>query len=155
MIPLTIFFGAYYLGDRKYYFIALLILLETMLPFALVVESRKPQARELVGIAALCAIGVAGRAAFFMLPEFKPVVAFVVISGVAIGAETGVLGGAMTRLVSNIMFGQGPWTPWQMFTMGIVGFWRASCSARASSGARVCPCACSARLPPSSSTAAS
>ncbi len=122
LVPLTIFFGAYYLGDRKYYFIALLILLETMLPFALVFESRKPQARELVVIAALCAIGVAGRAAFFMLPEFKPVVAFVVISGVAFGGETGFLVGAMTMLVSNIMFGQGPWTPWQMFTMGIVGF---------------------------------
>ena len=25
-------------------------------------------------------------------------------------------------LVSNILFGQGPWTPWQMFGMGIVGF---------------------------------
>ena len=66
-IPLTIFIGIYFLGDRKYYFISLLILLETMLPFAMVFESRKPQARELVIIATLCAIAVAGRAAFFML----------------------------------------------------------------------------------------
>jgi len=122
LVPLTIFIGAYYLGDRKYYFIAMLILLETMLPFALVFESRKPQARELVVIAALCAFGVAGRAAFFMLPEFKPVAALVIISGVAFGGEAGFLLGAMTMFVSNIMFGQGPWTPWQMFAMGIVGF---------------------------------
>jgi energy-coupling factor transport system ATP-binding protein len=93
-----------------------------MLPFALVFESRKPQARELVVIAARGAFGVAGRAAFFMLPEFKPIVALVIISGVAFGGETGFLVGAMTMLVSNILFGQGPWTPWQMFAMGIIGF---------------------------------
>jgi hypothetical protein len=122
LIPLTIFFGVYYLGDRKYYFIALLILLETMLPFALVFEGRKPQARELVVIAVLCALGVAGRAAFFMLPEFKPVVALVILAGVAFGGETGFLVGAMTMLTSNILFGQGPWTPWQMFAMGLIGF---------------------------------
>jgi energy-coupling factor transporter ATP-binding protein EcfA2/uncharacterized membrane protein len=121
-IPLTIFIGIWYLDDRKYYFIALLILLETMLPFALVFEGRKPQARELVVIAVLCALGVAGRAAFFMLPEFKPIVALVIISGVAFGGETGFLVGAMTMLTSNILFGQGPWTPWQMFAMGIIGF---------------------------------
>ena len=55
--------------------IALLILLECMLPFFLVFEGRKPKARELVVIAVLCAIGVAGRAVFFMLPQFKPVMA--------------------------------------------------------------------------------
>jgi energy-coupling factor transport system ATP-binding protein len=122
LIPLTIFLGMYYLGGRKYYFIALLILLETMLPFALVFESRKPRARELVVIAMLCALGVAGRAAFFMLPEFKPIVALVIISGVAFGGETGFLVGAMTMLASNVLFGQGPWTPWQMFAMGLIGF---------------------------------
>ena len=122
LIPVTIFVGACYFGSRKYYFIALLILLETMLPFALVFEGRKPQARELVVIAVLCALGVAGRAAFFMLPNFKPVLAIVIISGVAFGGETGFLVGAMTMLCSNVLFGQGPWTPWQMFSMGIIGF---------------------------------
>ncbi|MDD6188487.1 MAG: ATP-binding cassette domain-containing protein [Clostridiales bacterium] len=122
LIPITIFVGAVFFGGRKYYFIALLILLETMLPFALVFEGRKPQARELVIIAVLCAIGVAGRAAFFMLPNFKPVLGLVIIAGIAFGGETGFLVGAMTMLVSNVLFGQGPWTPWQMFAMGIIGF---------------------------------
>ena len=122
IIPLTIYVGAYYLGDRRYYFIALIIILETMLPFALVFERRKPQARELVIIAVLCAIAVAGRAAFFMLPQFKPVVAMVIIAGVAFGGETGFLVGAMTGFVSNFFFGQGPLTPWQMFAFGIIGF---------------------------------
>lgn len=121
-IPLTIYVGVSYFADRKYYFISMLILLESMLPFAMVFEDRKPQARELIAIAVLCAIGVAGRTAFFMLPQFKPVVALVVIAGVAFGGETGFLVGAVTAFASNMFFGQGPWTPWQMFAFGIIGF---------------------------------
>ena len=121
-IPLTIYVGIYFFGDRKYYFVCLLIILEAMLPFALIFERRKPQARELVIIAVLCAIGVAGRVAFFMLPQFKPVTAVVIISGVAFGGEAGFLVGAVTGFVSNMFFGQGPLTPWQMFAFGIIGF---------------------------------
>ncbi len=122
LIPLTLFVGVYYFAGRKYYFISLLILLECMLPFFLIFEGRKPQARELVLIAVLVALNVAGRAAFFMLPEFKPVVAMTILAGVAFGGETGFLVGAMTMLVSNMLFSQGPWTPWQMFAMGIIGW---------------------------------
>jgi len=122
LIPLTLFIGETYLAGKKYYFIALLIMLECMIPFFLIFESRKPQARELVIVAVLCAIGVASRAAFFMLPQFKPIMALTIIAGVAFGGETGFLVGAMTMLASNVMFSQGPWTPWQMFCMGIIGF---------------------------------
>lgn len=121
-IPVTLFFGIYYLGDRSYGAISIAVLLECMLPFFLVFEGRRPMARELVVIAVLCAIGVAGRAVFFMLPQFKPVMAIVIISGVAFGGETGFMVGAVTMLVSNLLAGQGPWTPWQMFAMGIIGF---------------------------------
>ena len=122
LIPFTLFIGNYYFEGRKYYFISLLIWLECMLPFFLIFEGRKPQARELVFIAVLVALNVAGRAAFFMLPEFKPVVAMTILAGVAFGGETGFLVGAMTMLVSNMLFSQGPWTPWQMFAMGIIGW---------------------------------
>ena len=121
-IPLTIFTGVMYLGNKHYNITAFLVLMECMLPFFLVFESRKPKARELVTIAVLCAIGVAGRSAFFMLPQFKPVLALVIISGVAFGGETGFLVGAVTMMVSNVLFSQGPWMPWQMFSMGIIGF---------------------------------
>ena len=87
-----------------------------------VFEGRHPKARELIIISVLCAIAVAGRLAFTMLPQFKPVVAIVIISGVAFGGESGFLVGAVSMLVSNLMFGQGPWTPWQMFAAGIIGF---------------------------------
>ncbi len=122
LIPYTIYFGSAFLGNRKYYFISLLVILETMIPFFMAFESRKPKARELIVISVLCAIAVAGRAAFFMLPEFKPVVAIVIIAGVCFGGETGFLVGATAGFVSNFFFGQGPWTPWQMFAFGIIGF---------------------------------
>ena len=121
-IPLTVFTGVVYLGNHHYGVTSLLVLAECMLPFFLVFEGRKPKARELVVIAVLCAIGVAGRSVFFMLPQFKPVLALVIIAGVAFGGETGFLVGAVTMLASNVLFSQGPWTPWQMFSMGIIGF---------------------------------
>ncbi|NBD23681.1 ECF transporter S component [Paenibacillus glycinis] len=122
VIPATMLLGIFALNDRKYLFVSLLIVLYTMIPFALVFERRKPQARELIVIAVLAAIAVAGRAAFFMLPEFKPVVAIVIIAGVCFGGEAGFLVGAASGFVSNFFFGQGPWTPWQMFCFGIIGF---------------------------------
>ena len=121
-IPATLFIGCYYGGTQNYYLLSVLVMLECMLPFFMVFEGRRPQARELVVIAVLCALGVAGRAAFFMLPQFKPVMALTIIAGVAFGGETGFLVGAMTMLASNFLFSQGPWTPFQMFSMGIIGF---------------------------------
>ena len=122
LIPLTIFIGTTYLDDQKYLFISLLVLFECMVPFFLVFEGRKPQARELVIIAVLCAIAIAGRTLFIALPQVKPVLAIVIISGAAFGGETGFMVGAVTMLVSNFYFGQGAWTPWQMFAAGIIGF---------------------------------
>ena len=121
-VPAVLFVGSCYFDLKNYYLMALLVLLACMLPFFMVFEGRKPQARELVIIAVLCALGVVGRAAFFMLPQFKPVLALTIISGVAFGGETGFLVGAMTMLASNFLFSQGPWTPFQMFAAGIIGF---------------------------------
>ena len=122
LVPLTIFIGIVYFGKKSYGVVSILVLLECMAPFALIFEGRKPKACELVLIAALCALAVAGRAALFMLPGFKPVAALVILSGVAFGGETGFLVGAMSMLTSNVLFGQGPWTPFQMFAMGLIGF---------------------------------
>ncbi len=122
MIPVTLYCGTRYLNGNSHYAVALLVLLECMLPFYMAFEGRKPQTREIVIIAVICAIAVAGRAAFFMLPQCKPVLAIVILSGAVLGAEAGFLTGSMAMLVSNILFGQGIWTPWQMFAMGLAGF---------------------------------
>ena len=122
LIPATIWFGVARLGDKKYLFISLLVLLEAMLPFFVSFEDRKPKVRDIVTLAVMCALAVTGRTAFFMLPNFTPVMAIVIIAGVAFGCEGGFITGAMTMFVSNFIMGQGPWTPWQMFAMGLVGF---------------------------------
>lgn len=121
-IPLVIFFGMFFLNDRSNSFIALCIIGLAMIPFAMVFEDRNPQAREILLIAVMAAIAVVGRMAFFMVPQFKPVSAIVIIAGVGLGAEAGFLTGAVAGFVSNFFFGQGPWTPWQMFAFGIIGF---------------------------------
>lgn len=122
LIPLTVLLGLHTLGDRKYMAVSLLVLVEGMLPFFLLFEGRRPQARELVLLGVLCALGVAGRIAFAPLPQVKPIAAVVILSGVALGGEAGFLVGAVTALVSNFYFGQGPWTPYQMFALGLLGF---------------------------------
>lgn len=122
LIPCTIGAGIYLWNDRRYYPVSLLILFFSIVPYIMAFEARKPQARELIVTAVLSGIAVAGRAAFFMLPQIKPVAAIVIITGVAFGAESGFLVGVMSAFVSNFFFGQGPWTPWQMFCFGSIGF---------------------------------
>ena len=119
LIPLTIFFGSK-LSGRSYYLTSTLILVEIMLPFFLAFEGRKPQARELVVVAVLCALAVAGRVVI-PIPNFKATYAIIMLSAIAFGPETGFLIGAMTALTSNFFFGQGPHTPWQMLAYGVSG----------------------------------
>ncbi|MBR6872124.1 MAG: ATP-binding cassette domain-containing protein [Ruminococcus sp.] len=121
LIPFTVYAGAHFLNTGKYLFVSLLVMLEASLPFYLLFEGRHPGAREVVTVAVLTAAAVSGRLAFYMLPQFKPVLAVVVISGAAFGSQTGFLVGSLSMLLSNFMFGQGPWTPWQMFSMGMIG----------------------------------
>lgn len=118
LIPLTLLLGSKLQG-RSYYMTSTLILLEVMAPFFLSYEGRKPQARELVVVAVLCALAIAGR--MIPVPHFKATFAIIMLAGIAFGAETGFLVGAMTALVSNFYFGQGAHTPWQMFGYGAAG----------------------------------
>lgn len=78
-------------------------------------------AGQLALIAALAALATAGRVLFASLPNVKPVTFIVLVSGVALGRGPGFMVGATTALISNMVFGQGPWTPWQMLGWGIVG----------------------------------
>ena len=87
---------AWRFGNRKYYLSSLLLIVYAMLPFS--------------------------RAAFIMVPFFKPLTGIVMITGMALGPEAGFLTGAVSGFVSNFIFGQGPWTPWQMFAFGVAGF---------------------------------
>ena len=83
--------------------------------------ARDASAQELSLVASLAALATAGRVLFAGLPNVKPVTFIVLVSGVALGPAPGFMVGATSALVSNIFFGQGPWTPWQMLAWGGVG----------------------------------
>lgn len=84
-------------------------------------ERSRPSSRLLALVAALAALAIAGRLAFAPIPNVKPTTDIVLIAGFALGASPGFAVGAITALVSNMAFGQGPWTPWQMLAWGLVG----------------------------------
>lgn len=119
LIPLTLFLGSR-LSGRSYYITSTLVIIEILIPFLMAFEGRKPQARELVVIAVMCAIAVDSRAAI-PVPNFKPMFAVIMLTGIAFSAETGFLVGAVTALVSNFFYGQGAYTPWQMMAYGAAG----------------------------------
>ena len=119
LIPLTLFLGTK-LPGRSYYMTSTLIIIEVIIPFFLAFESRKPQARELVLLAVLCALAVASRVAV-PIPHFKPVFGVIMIAGMAFGPQSGFLVGATSAFVSNFFASQGPWTPWQMLAYGVAG----------------------------------
>lgn len=119
LIPLTLFLGTK-LSGRSYYITGTLIIIELMIPFFMAFEGRKPQARELVVIAVMCAIAIAGRVAI-PIPNFKAIFAIIMLSGIAFGPEAGFMVGAVSALASNFFYGQGPYTPWQMMAYGAGG----------------------------------
>ena len=65
----------------------------------------------------MTALSVVGR----FIPFFKPITAITVITGAYLGGEAGFLVGALSALISNFYFGQGPWTAFQMLSWGLVG----------------------------------
>ncbi len=82
---------------------------------------KKTKVRLLVLTSVIIALAVAGRAAFFMLPQVKPIVAIVIAGSYCLTPSAGFIVGMMSAFVSNFMFGQGPWTIWQMLAMGLLG----------------------------------
>ena len=106
---------------REYYVISIVIIIAAILWFMWSFERRKPQEREVVMLAVMTAMAVVGRAIFIVTPQFKPCAAIIIITGIMLGKQSGFLCGALTTLVSNFIFGQGPWTPWQMIAFGLVG----------------------------------
>ena len=121
IIPLVVLGGALLFDEKQYAWISLCVALLSCMPFFLRFERRDTDTKKLILIAAMVALSVIGRILFTPLPGFKPVTAIVVITAMYFGSEAGFLTGAMSALISNFYFGQGPWTPFQMFSWGFIG----------------------------------
>jgi energy-coupling factor transport system substrate-specific component len=84
-------------------------------------EEKKSDAKLIAIIGTLAALSVAGRCLFAAVPNVKPSTFIIIITGYVFGPLSGFMVGATTALVSNIFFGQGPWTIWQMLAWGLAG----------------------------------
>lgn len=84
-------------------------------------ERSRPPAQVVALVAALAALAIAGRVAFAAFPNVKPTTDIVIFAGYALGPAAGFAVGALSALISNFWFGQGPWTPWQMAAWGLCG----------------------------------
>ena len=120
-VPAAVALGACVFDEKMHVFVSLCVAVIACIPFFMSLENGKTSTKKLVMLSAMTALSVAGRYVFAFLPHFKPVTAIVVITGLYLGAESGFLCGALSALVSGFIFGQGPWTPFQMFAWGLIG----------------------------------
>ncbi|MCR4722008.1 MAG: ECF transporter S component [Lachnospiraceae bacterium] len=117
VIPAAVLLGAYVFEDKVYAYISLVITILAIVLFISGFERRETGSRRMVIVVVMTVLAVIGR----FIPIIKPVAAITVITGVFLGGESGFLVGAMTAVISNFFWGQGPWTPFQMFSWGMIG----------------------------------
>lgn len=116
-VPSAAVIGVTLLNGKKYLLVSFLIAVLSVVLFIAGFEKKRIGARRLVIVAVMTAISVAGR----FIPLFKPITAVTVITAVYLGGEAGFLVGALSALLSNFYFGQGPWTAFQMLAWGLIG----------------------------------
>lgn len=93
-------------------------------------EASRPGLRQIMPTLVLAALAAAGRILFAPVPDFKPTSAIAIIAGAVLGPRAGFMVGAIAALSSNFFFGQGMWTPWQMYAWGLVGYLGGALAAR-------------------------
>lgn len=122
-IGMTILLLIAVLWKEEYYLpLSFMIIGLAMIPFFIRFEQRARSAEELLLIAVISAIAAVSRVPFAPLPSVQPTSFVIMMAGLVFGAEAGFLVGSTAAVVSNIFLGQGPWTPWQMFCWGMIGF---------------------------------
>ena len=101
---------------------SLAVLLFALVAMARGLDRERPLLRQLMPTVVLGAVAAAGRILFAAIPDVKPVSAICIVAGATLGPSCGFGVGALAALVSNVFFGQGPWTPWQMYGWGLIGY---------------------------------
>lgn len=122
LIPGVMLLGYLLWKNKNFNIVSMGIALLTCIPFFINFERKKYGAKELVTISVMVSISAMGRLLFALTPGFKPVTAITILTAIAFGPQVGFMTGSLSALVSNIYFGQGPWTAFQMFSWGILGY---------------------------------
>lgn len=120
--PAVVFLCIKLIEGKSYYAAAVLVIVCAVLPFFVYFENRKIKTAEIVLLAVMTALAVASRSVMMFLPQVKPTAAIVIITAAAFGANCGFLTGTLSMFLSNFIFGQGIFTPFQMLGMGLTGF---------------------------------
>lgn len=102
--------------------LATILVILIMIPFFVSFEKKEIKAEEIVIIGMLAAIAAISRIPFAALPSIQPTSFVIIISAMVFGPKMGFIIGACAAIVSNVFLGQGPWTIWQMFAWGLMGF---------------------------------
>ena len=121
LIPAVVALGIYVFDEKSYGFISLVVVILAMALFCAGFEKRTVGTRRIIVIAVMTALSILGRFVFAPIPGFKPITAMIVITAIWLGGESGFLVGVLTVVISNFYFGHGPWTPFQMFSFGMIG----------------------------------
>ena len=108
-------------GDRLYLIASVVLIILAIVIFVRSFERKKPSTKDVVLLSVMISLAVVGRLVFFMVPQFKPCAAIVIITGIMLGKQAGFLSGVMTAFISDMFFGMGPWTLWQMIGFGLIG----------------------------------
>ena len=117
LIPLTVFLGAVVFDAKQHLYVSFAVVFLSLLLFVAGYEKKRIGTRRLVITAVLTAFSVIGR----FIPFFKPITALTILAGVYLGGEAGFLVGALSAFLSDIWFGMGPWTSFQMLAWGLIG----------------------------------
>ena len=120
-VPLALLCLGYFEVEQSALLTVLACVLCLMVLFASF-ETGKPDLKQIMPTVVLAALATAGRILFAAIADVKPVSAITIIAGVVFGKRCGFMVGALAALVSNFFFGQGPWTPWQMYGWGLMGY---------------------------------
>ena len=120
-VPAALALAAYFQFDQTA-LLTLAVAVAALCVFFASYEASRPALRQIMPTAVLGALAAAGRMLFAPFPDFKPVSAICIVAGAVFGRRSGFMVGAIAALVSNFFFGQGPWTPWQMYAWGLVGY---------------------------------
>ena len=108
-------------GDRVYLIVSVVLIVLAIVLFVRGFEKKKPGTKDVVLISVMISLAVVGRLVFFMIPQFKPCAAIIIIAGIMLGKQAGFLCGVLTAFISDFFFGMGPWTVWQMIAFGLIG----------------------------------
>lgn len=120
--PVCILLSMKFIENKSYYPASVLIIICALIPFFVFFEKRKVKTGEIVIIAMMTALAVASRSVMAFLPQVKPTAAIVIVTAIAFGPNVGFLTGALSMFLSNFIFGQGMFTPFQMLGLGLTGF---------------------------------